>query len=395
MTAQAERASAVDILIAEDDAPTRRSLRALLEQQGYTCAEAGDGRRALELALSAPPRCVLLDLVLPGLDGFAVARRLRADPRTSGVHIYCLSGLSDPAAREQARQAGCEAFLSKPVEPTQLLETVLGPEKQPGVGVLHLPRQEGGVTVPPVPPELPPPEPGRSGDPGDSGLTESGWLACAEPEPMVEFVIGTWKYTLSELACWLGLRRPGGTGRKLRLFACACLRRVWDRIDDPLLRQVVEVNERYADGLASRKDFLRAHAAPGQAWDPWGWRAAEDAAYHAADLMARFWLGPHPAGARREQAALLRDIFGNPFRPVTVNPAWLTWKGGAIPKLAQSIYDQRALSAGTLDPARLAVLADALEVAGCTEAALLDHLREPGPHVRGCWVIDLLRPDHR
>ena len=58
--------------------------------------------------------------------------------------------------------------------------------------------------------------------------------------------------------------------------------------------------------------------------------------------------------------------------------------------LAQAAYDQRTLPAGHLDPARLAVLADALDEAGCTDADVLNHLRGPGPHVRGCWAVDLL-----
>jgi hypothetical protein len=58
--------------------------------------------------------------------------------------------------------------------------------------------------------------------------------------------------------------------------------------------------------------------------------------------------------------------------------------------LAQAAYEQRELPAGTLDMARLAVLADALEDAGCTDADLLSHLRGPGPHVRGCWAVDLI-----
>jgi hypothetical protein len=92
----------------------------------------------------------------------------------------------------------------------------------------------------------------------------------------------------------------------------------------------------------------------------------------------------------REQSAqchLLRDIFGNPFRPVTLDPSW---RIPDILALAQAAYDNRELPAGTLAPARLAVLADALEEAGCTERTLLDHLRSPGPHVRGCWSVDLL-----
>jgi hypothetical protein len=92
----------------------------------------------------------------------------------------------------------------------------------------------------------------------------------------------------------------------------------------------------------------------------------------------------------RAQCGLLRDVVGNPFRPAAVNPAWLSWNGGAVRRLAQAAYVERNLPAGELDPARLAVLADALEEAGCADPEILAHLRGPGPHVRGCWVIDLL-----
>jgi hypothetical protein len=87
------------------------------------------------------------------------------------------------------------------------------------------------------------------------------------------------------------------------------------------------------------------------------------------------------------QAALLRDVLGNPFRPVTVSPACLTPQ---VVALAEAAYDQREMPSGTLDYARLAVLADALEDAGCDQADLLGHLRGPGPHVRGCWAVDLI-----
>jgi hypothetical protein len=90
---------------------------------------------------------------------------------------------------------------------------------------------------------------------------------------------------------------------------------------------------------------------------------------------------------RKGQAAVLRDVVGNPFRPTSVAPSWLTSK---VVAFAQAAYDQRELPAGTLDSSRLAVLADALEDAGCTNADLLDHLRGPGSHVRGCWAVDLL-----
>ena len=67
----------------------------------------------------------------------------------------------------------------------------------------------------------------------------------------------------------------------------------------------------------------------------------------------------------------------------------LAWNDAVVVRLAQSAYEERHLPAGTLDNGRLAVLADALEEAGCTDADILDHLRGPGPHVRGCWPVDL------
>jgi hypothetical protein len=60
-----------------------------------------------------------------------------------------------------------------------------------------------------------------------------------------------------------------------------------------------------------------------------------------------------------------------------------------VVRLAQAAYDERHMPEGTLDNVWLAVLADALEEAGCSDAEILNHLRRPGPHVRGCWVIDL------
>jgi hypothetical protein len=93
------------------------------------------------------------------------------------------------------------------------------------------------------------------------------------------------------------------------------------------------------------------------------------------------------AGGGHWQCGLLRDIIGNPFRPVGLDPAWQT---SSVLALANAAYDDRTLPAGTLEPARLAVLADALEEAGCQDADILNHLRQPGEHVRGCWVVDLL-----
>src|SRR6266545_4485521 len=104
----ADPSSHVDVLIVEDDEPMRRSLRLLLEGEGYHCAEAGDGREAVERARRQAPDCVLLDIVMPGLDGLTVARTLRLDPLTRAAHIHCLTGLTDPRVRQSALEASCE-----------------------------------------------------------------------------------------------------------------------------------------------------------------------------------------------------------------------------------------------------------------------------------------------
>lgn len=85
-------------------------------------------------------------------------------------------------------------------------------------------------------------------------------------------------------------------------------------------------------------------------------------------------------GLRGRYVALLHDIAGNPFRPVTFDPAWAS---GAVVGLATTMYESR-------DFAVMPILADALEDAGCENREVLDHCRGPGPHVRGCWAIDLI-----
>jgi hypothetical protein len=79
----------------------------------------------------------------------------------------------------------------------------------------------------------------------------------------------------------------------------------------------------------------------------------------------------------------LRDLFGNPLRPIQIDPAWLRWRDGTAVHIAQSIYDERRLQ-------DLPILADALEEAGCTDPDILGHCRGPGEHVRGCWAVDLI-----
>jgi hypothetical protein len=218
-------------------------------------------------------------------------------------------------------------------------------------------------------------------------MTEAEWLAAREPQAMLK-----------------SLRGGEASERKLRLFACACARRLWGLVSDPASRQAVELAERVADGGADPQQLhqaciLAASAceAAHDAGHPRGssvWLAAYTAV-HAAWPFGGGYLGENAAHFARAalptegpaHTDLLRDIVGNPFRPSPVHAAWLT---PTVTSLAGAAYEQRSLPSGELSPARLTTLADALEDAGCTDADLLGHLRSPGPHVRGCWALDLL-----
>jgi hypothetical protein len=88
---------------------------------------------------------------------------------------------------------------------------------------------------------------------------------------------------------------------------------------------------------------------------------------------------------------VLACIVGNPFRPPPLPPAAvLAWNDSTVPCIAQVIYEERRLPVGTLDNARLAILADALLDAGCEDEHLITHCSSEGPHVRGCWAVDLI-----
>jgi CheY-like chemotaxis protein len=124
MQASHARSESVDILIADDDGALREALRLILDAEGYRCVEAADGEEAVDLARQSPPRLVLLDLMMPGLDGIAVARRLRADPRTRSAHIQCLTACKESNLGSAARRAGAEAVLTKPFDIGDLLDVV-------------------------------------------------------------------------------------------------------------------------------------------------------------------------------------------------------------------------------------------------------------------------------
>ncbi|HYT92794.1 MAG TPA: hypothetical protein VEL76_29020 [Gemmataceae bacterium] len=259
--------------------------------------------------------------------------------------------------------------------------------------------------------------------------TEAEWLACDDPSSM------------------LRRARFRFARRKSRLFAVACCRRIWDLLVDERSRRAVEVAELHADGVANDEELGAVAVAAGAAHDEmfqlvgklgacleWAatfvaeanpchaarsvsWAAATPRAYEIRTPRPEGWYDfdyrpctvtrrsvpsalnsgqwevrdleqSMATGAERPiQAALIRCVFGNPFRPVSVDPAWLT---PPVVHLAQAAYEQRTLPEGSLDTTLLTILADALEEAGCTNADILTHLRGPGPHVRGCWPIDLI-----
>jgi len=236
-------------------------------------------------------------------------------------------------------------------------------------------------------------------------MTEAEWLACTHPAEMLQ---------------GLG-RRP--SKRKRRLFVCAACRHIWHLIPDKRSRSAVLVAERFADGLAGSDELTvaRAEAAvvlkeqKSQRSKEWASRACYCSVLKRSGDAVKVWVSvcyalqmhelpprtPHrdsrvdlPTMMRVWDegfsclVGMLRDIFGPlPFRAVFLDPAWHT---PTVMELARASYDKRSLPAGTLDTSRRAVLADALEDAGCDNADILGHLRGPGPHVRGCWVVDLI-----
>jgi hypothetical protein len=173
-------------------------------------------------------------------------------------------------------------------------------------------------------------------------MTEVEWLTCRDPQEMLEFL---WDKVSERKQYLLGVAVTGLNRATLRaIYALRSAERGGPEAIRRLAKQL---------GVAADE--------------------------HLYDNIKRAGEARYPG--------LLREVFGNPFRPLHLDPSWQTPQ---VLALAQAAYDNRTPPDDHLDPARLAVLADALEEAGCTERAILDHLRSAGPHVRGCWAVDLL-----
>jgi hypothetical protein len=232
-------------------------------------------------------------------------------------------------------------------------------------------------------------------------MTEEEWLTARYSDPLLQFI------------------EPKVTDRKLHYFDIACARRIAALLPDPASLHGIEVIERCVEGLCSWKE-----AAP-LSWDVEGaafsvehgqapyQEAAEQLPYDLiSELVAdpeyetrtprdvliaaayfidrifgsvpqerrfRNW-PPSSRGSLFQPVFLVHELFGNPFRTATFDREWRT---STAVLLAEQMYDSRDFSA-------MSILADALQDAGCDNADILDHCRGPGPHVRGCWVVDLV-----
>jgi two-component system cell cycle response regulator DivK len=112
------------VLLVDDDRDTRVVFRTILEHYGFEVLEAGEGREALRVARQQIPHLVLLDLSLPVLDGWEVARTLKGESRTSSIPIVAFSAHALESARRRALEAGCDSFLVKPILPREVVQEV-------------------------------------------------------------------------------------------------------------------------------------------------------------------------------------------------------------------------------------------------------------------------------
>lgn len=230
-------------------------------------------------------------------------------------------------------------------------------------------------------------------------MTEAEWLTTSEVETL-------WSSTpLSP--------------RKERLLCVACCNCVRNFYTDQIVHVAIETAEQYADGNINEPHLLATRAAVYASLSPvveeaarpdFGAQDAKNAVRIACEewpnsldcaevVASAVWCREHdvqggPADSpdgykpfesatsvmREKLCQFLRDIGGNPFHPVTFDPAWRT---STVLALASQMYNTR-------DFTPMPILADALQDAGCEHEDILTHCRGPGPHIRGCWVVDLV-----
>jgi two-component system cell cycle response regulator DivK len=121
MTAKGERPR---VLVVDDYPDAREMYAEYLQYSGFDVIEAGNGMEALERALDSAPDIILMDLSLPVMDGWEATRRLKADPRTAQIPVVALTGHALAGISEGAKKAGCDAFVTKPCLPDELVKEI-------------------------------------------------------------------------------------------------------------------------------------------------------------------------------------------------------------------------------------------------------------------------------
>jgi len=182
-------------------------------------------------------------------------------------------------------------------------------------------------------------------------MTEAEWLECYDPQAMLEF---------------LG---PVATSDKFDRYKRGCL--MWEFLQrgGPFAEFALAVGRFYDGRIAAEELAVEA--------ERWKRKAGAWALGVSGEVRPT-------KGTSRSCCQVIREVFGNPFCGVTFDP---TWRQSEILTLARLLYDTQAFD-------RLPELADALEGAGCDSADILEHCRRPGPHVRGCWVVDVILGQH-
>jgi DNA-binding response OmpR family regulator len=112
------------ILVADDDDGVRQLLRLILARAGFDVIEAASGEQALARAVDSEPSVILLDIMMPGMDGYDTCRRLKSDSRTKGVPVIFVSALEDRLGRNSAARYGADDWIKKPIGPRDLVERV-------------------------------------------------------------------------------------------------------------------------------------------------------------------------------------------------------------------------------------------------------------------------------
>jgi hypothetical protein len=230
-------------------------------------------------------------------------------------------------------------------------------------------------------------------------MTEDEWHNGVDTHRMLSHVKRQHRDALDRMQRRLERAAVEAMDRRIQLFLVACCRRIqhlftceWQRFaldmaeeytpvtEGPYRRDLVSLSEQFREQLESvdPEVHLAVHTAvlPHELSE-----ATDHLLRRVSGLLGQ---GKHLQARKNnpmaevEYAEFLRDIFGNPFRPVVFDSAWRTSAAVAV---ASQMYDSRDFTA-------MPILADALQDAGCENADILTHCRGPGPHARGCWVVD-------